>query len=129
MSIGQKIKKLRDDKNWSQGQLALALKKHQTTVSLYELDKRKPGRDTLIKLSLMFKVPMEYFVDNENIAASSHPKKSVDLTIFPSELNLKLNEIAQKYKKQNNGEPLLTIEEAEQAIAYIEELLSMRHNK
>ncbi|MCY8609943.1 helix-turn-helix transcriptional regulator [Bacillus paralicheniformis] len=133
MNLGQKIKQLRKANGMNQGQLAEAINIHQTAVSQFELNKKKPGRDTLIKLSKLFEVPLEYLVDDDEKVNYSDSEKSFvnEYTkLFPSELNFKVSEIAEKYKTKNDEEEaLLTKEEAEEAVRYIQYLLSKRNDK
>ncbi|MCY9334063.1 helix-turn-helix transcriptional regulator [Bacillus spizizenii] len=130
MTLGEKIKKLRKEKGMSQGDLADALETHQTAVSKLELNKAKPSHDTLIKLSKVFGVSVSYFVD-ESIKYSESEKSFVNeyTKLFPSELNIKVNELAAEYKTDDDEEAILTKEEAEDAVKYIKYLLSQRKDK
>ncbi|MER1275528.1 helix-turn-helix transcriptional regulator [Bacillus velezensis] len=131
MTLGEKIKKLRKERNMSQGDLADCLETHQTAVSQFELNKKKPSRDTLVKLSKVFEVSVDYFIDEENPHYSESEKSFVNeyTKLFPSELNLKVSELAEEYKTGDDNESILTKEEAEDAVKYIKYLLSQRKDR
>jgi transcriptional regulator with XRE-family HTH domain len=62
MSIGSIIRNLRKEKGLSQEEFAKLLFVSQDTVSLWELDKSLPDIETLIKISKLFNVTIEYIV-------------------------------------------------------------------
>ncbi len=59
MTFGQKLKKLRKDKHFSQSDIANFLKVDQTTVSVWELDKCEPNYKTLKTISIAFNVSID----------------------------------------------------------------------
>ncbi len=60
MSLGTRIKRLRQDRNWSQAQFALKLKVHQKQISGYERDVHVPSTDLLIRVADLFNVSLDY---------------------------------------------------------------------
>lgn len=56
-SLGEKLRKLRESYNLSQGQVAEALNIDRSTYTYYELDKTRPNLETLVKISRIFNVP------------------------------------------------------------------------
>ena len=59
------IAKLRKDKGWSQKDVALKLKIKANVLSNYELGKRKPPIEVLIKLSDLFGCTIDELVKGE----------------------------------------------------------------
>ena len=63
MSIGAKIKKLREENNWSQTELAHLLEISQTTLCNIESDKSKKIDFLLmVKVGQVFGVVIEFFI-------------------------------------------------------------------
>lgn len=53
---------MREKKGISQRELAKLIQLSPSTVAMYELDKRSPDNDTLIKLADYFNVPTDYLL-------------------------------------------------------------------
>lgn len=62
MSIGEKLRKLRDDQHWSQETVAKLMNLHRSTISKYENDKTEPDTQTLIQFAKIFKIDKSYLV-------------------------------------------------------------------
>jgi len=60
MAIKDRIKQLRQEKSWSQTQLAGKMGIHQKQVSAYERGRNVPSTDVLIKLANIFDVTLDY---------------------------------------------------------------------
>lgn len=58
---GTQIKRLREERNWSQDELAKKLDTTKTSISNYENGKRTPRFDGLYLLSTIFEVPIDTF--------------------------------------------------------------------
>lgn len=56
MEIGKKIKEQREQKNWSQDDLAEILNISRQSISKWELNKVYPSIDMLIKMSDLFDI-------------------------------------------------------------------------
>jgi repressor LexA len=65
MTIGEKIRKLREKKGLSQQALAELLGTTQQSVAYWESGKRKPRYEKLKKLAEVFSVPISYFFESE----------------------------------------------------------------
>lgn len=64
--FGERLKKLRENKNLTQEQLAKKLHVVKSTISMYESNIRIPGADTLNELSKYFNVSTDYLLGNEH---------------------------------------------------------------
>ena len=60
MAIKDRIKQLRQEKNWSQAQLAQQMGIHQKQVSAYERGRNVPSTEVLVKLAEIFNVSLDY---------------------------------------------------------------------
>ncbi len=69
MKLGDKIKKLRKDRKWSQADLAGKVNVHVTHISRLETERYTPSLDLLKKLAEAFEVTTDYliFENMENI--------------------------------------------------------------
>ena len=65
MTLGEKIYKLRNDKGFSQGDLAEKLDVSRQSVSKWENDSAIPELEKLIKLSEIFNITLDELVKNE----------------------------------------------------------------
>lgn len=79
MNLGQRLRQLRKEKKLTQTQLARHFNLAESTISLYENNKRSPDYLTLLEISLFFNVSVDYLLGN-----TSH-KKSVNY-IFNSNI-------------------------------------------
>lgn len=62
MTIGARVKQLRELNNLSQSELAAMLNVSSSSVSMWETDKREICQEELIKLSNIFKVSTDYLL-------------------------------------------------------------------
>ena len=62
--LARNIKYLRNQKNWSQQDLADRLNRVHGTISKWETEKEVPPIETLIELSKLFQVSIDYLVGN-----------------------------------------------------------------
>ena len=68
--IGQRIKQLRKEYNLTQQQFAELINLKNSTISLYENEKRQPEFQTLVKIADYFNVTIDWLfgrVDNKNL--------------------------------------------------------------
>lgn len=65
MTLGEKIKKLRSEKGWSQQQFADKLEVHRKTVAFYEQDKTKPPADIIQTMAGLFEVSNDYLLEDK----------------------------------------------------------------
>lgn len=59
-TFGERLKELRLDKKLSQEELAKQVGLTHTAIGLWELNKRVPNLDAVIKLAKFFKVSLDY---------------------------------------------------------------------
>lgn len=81
MTIGQKIKHLRTSRNLYQKDVALGVGVTDVMISKYESDKKKPGRDTIIKLANFFDVDANYFMEDEVKILTNRDRKDIAKTL------------------------------------------------
>lgn len=62
MNLSEKIKNLRKEKRWSQGELAKKLNVHITHISRIETGKYQPSVDLLKKIAKLFEVSTDYLL-------------------------------------------------------------------
>ncbi len=60
MTISERIRLLRQERKWTQAELAEHLGIHQKQVSAYERDVNLPSTDILIKIAEVFDVSLDY---------------------------------------------------------------------
>lgn len=68
--IGQRIKDMRKTYNMTQQELGEKLNVTKVSICCYEKGTRSPSLDTLIDLSNLFKVNLDYFVGNDSFVIS-----------------------------------------------------------
>ena len=70
MALGNRIKRLRQERGWSQTQLSKNLNVHQKQISGYERSIHAPSIDLLIKMAELFNVSLDYiaFDDREDMS-------------------------------------------------------------
>ena len=74
MTLGEKIYKLRTERNLSQGDLSEILEVSRQSVSKWENGAATPDLDKIIKLSEVFGITIDEFVKNEEVSAPSEQK-------------------------------------------------------
>jgi len=62
MTIANRIKRLRQERGWSQAQLGQRLGVHQKQISGYERGVHVPSADMLAKISEVFDVSLDYLI-------------------------------------------------------------------
>lgn len=69
-TIGDKIRVMRKSRGWDQQTLADKVGVKRNTVSMWESNKRLPGRDISEALADAFNVPLSYLYDRKQIEIS-----------------------------------------------------------
>lgn len=87
MSIGEKIKKLRQEKNVSQADLGVIAGVHEKHISRYERGISQPSAEILRKMAEFFGVSIDFLVIEDNLAFVNPNKDNVLLDYF-EEANL-----------------------------------------
>lgn len=78
MSLGDKIIKLRKEHGFSQEDLAQRIDVSRQSISKWELNESSPDADNLRKLSNLFKVSIDYILDDEQEEYIRHQNKGVN---------------------------------------------------
>ena len=65
MTIGDRIKRLRQEKGWSQAQLANKLNTHPKQVSKYERGINLPSTEVLVRMTQIFNVSADFLIFEE----------------------------------------------------------------
>jgi transcriptional regulator with XRE-family HTH domain len=84
MKISERIKRLRQEKDWTQADLAEKLHVHQKQVSAYERGVNTPSTDILVKLAEIFQVTLDY------LAFESHGQ--------PARFNIQDRELLRRFE-------------------------------
>lgn len=66
MTFGERLKKLRKERGYTQTLVEFITGIDRSTISSYELDERKPSYDNLITLARFYKVSIDYLTSNSN---------------------------------------------------------------
>ena len=83
MSIGEKLKKLRKEKKWSQTYLGERIGADARRISHYENNINYPSTETMIKFSEVFGVTLDFFVrDNVKDIATARIDDAELLNLF-----------------------------------------------
>lgn len=75
---GQRLRKLRKEFKLSQKELGLKLNLAESTISLYEAEKRTPDNETLSNIAKFFNVSTDYLLDIKENKSNTIEKKLVD---------------------------------------------------
>lgn len=67
MSFGTILKKIRQDNNLTQDELAKKIETSRSNIANYENDKNMPSVDILEKLSKLFNISIDYLLGKSNI--------------------------------------------------------------
>ena len=62
-----RLKQLREEKNWTQTQLSEKLKCAMSSIAMYENGSRKPSLEVLVKLSEIFNCSVDYILGKSDI--------------------------------------------------------------
>lgn len=66
MTLGEKLKHLREDRGLYQTDLEDVMGVKKATISCYENDTKKPKHETLLKIAAFYGVTIDYLLGNEN---------------------------------------------------------------
>jgi transcriptional regulator with XRE-family HTH domain len=95
--LGEKIKKLRNDRGLLQNDVAKAIGVSAAMISKYETGQKYPSQETLIKISRFFNVSMSYLITNSEI--------NMDANTVYEQVKKYLKEYEyEMFKKQKNQE-------------------------
>ncbi|WP_058301287.1 helix-turn-helix domain-containing protein [Gorillibacterium timonense] len=122
MKYGNRIARLRAEKELTQGELAEKVSISRASLSHYENDRREPDLDVLAKLADFFGVTLDFLMGRTN-----EPGRSLDPEVkdFVESLELADESIIQKFQLTIDGREL-TSDEARRFIAFIRAERQMR---
>lgn len=122
--VGEKLKKLRQDRGLSYRKLGAELSIAPSYLSQIEKGQRSPSEETLEHISKFFNVDISYFyIKDDYLNDFSDEEKSF---LFQKEISLET--IADNYNLKV-GDRIATKEEINQAIKYIEAIRIMSESK
>ena len=78
MTLGEKLAKLRKEKNYTQEQLAEILGVSRQSVSKWESDASYPETEKLLRLGELYGCSMDYLLKNNGEAMSSIPAETCE---------------------------------------------------
>lgn len=91
--IGDRIRRVRDDKGLTQGELAAALGVHRQAVTNWELGKR-PSLENLYQISKIMSVPMEWFMAGDDNSPIPFIEVAAEVARIAAEPSITLDEAA-----------------------------------
>ncbi|TYS69830.1 helix-turn-helix transcriptional regulator [Sutcliffiella horikoshii] len=103
--LARNIKYLRNQKNWSQQDLADRLNRVHGTISKWETEKEVPPIETLIELSKLFEVSIDYLVGNHY--EQEHYVKEFNQLYQINQADEKLMQIVDYLKQHPNFKDIL----------------------
>ncbi|WP_209390835.1 helix-turn-helix domain-containing protein [Chryseobacterium sp. RR2-3-20] len=101
MSLGTKLKQLRQNKNWSQADVAYKLDVSQPAYNKWETDQTKPSLDNLGKIAEAFEIEIQDLFANEgNVIISNNTFENSNI-VYPkdSTVNIQSPELLQSILK------------------------------
>lgn len=97
-TIGERIKYLRTQNNWTVQQLADLINKTKGNVSSYENNKYEPSAQTIIKICEQFNVSADWLLTEVDIKNSEVSISKQDVNSDPSELNEEERNLISAYR-------------------------------
>lgn len=115
MNIGNRISLLRDQRGWTQEELASFLGISRAALSHYEKNRREPDTEMLSKMADLFKVSIDYLVGR-----TKKPDTVMDEEIreFTDGLELSDAELLERFNLTIDGRKV-SPEEAKRFIAFV----------
>lgn len=99
----KRIAELRKEKHWNQIALALKLNVSQYLISAYETGRHQPSIDSLIQMSKLFNVSVDYIIENTNIKTPIDAFSKDGLTADEMELLSVFKELNKKDQQRAIG--------------------------
>ncbi|MGN7866570.1 helix-turn-helix domain-containing protein [Chryseobacterium sp. 22458] len=121
MSLGTKLKQLRQNKNWSQADAAYRLDISQPAYNKWETDQTRPNIDKLGKIAEVFEIEIQDLFNNDSTVIISNNTFETSNIVYPkdSTINMQSPEIIESILK--NQEQMSKLIEAQNKL--IENLL------
>ncbi|MXS70407.1 helix-turn-helix domain-containing protein [Flavobacteriaceae bacterium W22] len=104
MSLGTKLKQLRQNRNWSQADVAYKLDISQPAYNKWETDQSKPNLDKLGKISEVFEIEIQDLFDSDgNVIISNNTFENSNI-VYPkdSTVNIQSPELLQSIMKNQD---------------------------
>ncbi|MDR3026634.1 helix-turn-helix domain-containing protein [Chryseobacterium sp.] len=101
MSLGTKLKQLRQDKNWSQADAAYRLDISQPAYNKWETDQAKPNIDKLGKIAEVFEIEIQELFNNDATVIISNNTFETSNIVYPkdSTINMQSPELIESILK------------------------------
>ncbi len=90
MTVGQRIKSLRDERSLTQGQCAAALGLSKSAIGMYEIGQREPNLETLHAIADYFQVDVAYLLGTQEIRSVDELLRQVEETLTISDADPQL---------------------------------------
>lgn len=84
LTLGDKIKYAREKSELKPQELAAKINISQPYMSQIENNSRKPGRETLIRISKVLNYPLDFFISND-IETFPNEDQLTEITVYTSE--------------------------------------------
>lgn len=98
VSIGSRLKKLRNEKDLTQEKLGEMIGVVKSTISQYETNTSRPDYETLQKLADFFNVSVDYLLGREKPLISQNPREKTPLDDLSPEAKEKALEYIEMLK-------------------------------
>ncbi|CAM2977729.1 helix-turn-helix transcriptional regulator [Paenibacillus sediminis] len=122
MKYGNRIAELREQRGWTQEEVASLIGITRAALSHYEKNRRKPDFEVLNKLADLFKVSIDYLIGR---TAKQENVLDEDVRQFVDQLELSDDDILERFQLTVDGRAL-TEEEAKRFIAFVRMERSMK---
>ncbi|WP_126652627.1 helix-turn-helix domain-containing protein [Chryseobacterium aureum] len=101
MSLGTKLKQLRQNKNWSQADAAYRLDISQPAYNKWETDQAKPNIDKLGKIAEVFEIEVQELFNNDATVIISNNTFETSNIVYPkdSTINMQSPELIESILK------------------------------
>ena len=87
MTLGEKLKLLRDEKGWTQDYLGELINSHGRQISKYENDRVTPTIELIIRFAKIFKVSIDYLVFEDSPRFNIKHANNLDLIDILGSIN------------------------------------------
>lgn len=122
MNHDNRIAELRDQRGWTQEELAQSIGITRAALSHYEKNRRKPDFEILTKLADKFEVTIDYLIGRTN---QSNRVMDQEVRDFVDQLELSDRDLLERFNLMVDGRSL-TEEEAKRFIAFVRMERSMK---
>lgn len=122
MNYGVRISELREQRGWTQEELATSVGITRAALSHYEKNRRKPDFETLTRLADLFDVSIDYLIGR---TAQEKAVLDPEVRSFVDGLELSDQDLLERFNLTVDGRKL-TEEEAKRFIAFVRMERSMK---